>query len=134
METFRWTPIRRKTERGTGGEEEEENFKGRRKVINKVEISYIKLIATIGLHQNSDETTFKKSLRRSDTISPACLEEVFKNLIWKGIGFKNDGEHLNNLMFTDNIVLLSESEDILQKMIEELNRESLKVGLKLSIK
>ncbi len=38
------------------------------------------------------------------------------------------------LRFTDDIVLFSESEDNLQKMIEELNRESLKVGLKMNLK
>lgn len=37
----------------------------------------------------------------------------------------------NNLCFTDNL-LLSESEKNLQKMIEELYRESMKVSLKVN--
>ena len=43
-------------------------------------------------------------------------------------------EYLSNLRFADDIVLFSESAIGLQQMLEELNRESLKVGLKMNKK
>ncbi len=54
--------------------------------------------------------------------------------VYGALGIKIDGEYLNNLKFADDIVLLSESEGNLQKMIENLNRVSLKVGLKMNMK
>ncbi len=85
-------------------------------------------IATIKLHEKSNKIPIKKGVRQGDIISlklfKECLKEVFKNLEWEDIGVKNDGEHLNNLRFANDIVLLSESED----------KESRKVGLKMNMK
>ena len=64
----------------------------------------------------------------------ACLEEVFKNLDWEDKGICIEGEYLNNLRFADDIVLFSDSGEDLQDMIEDLGRESLKVGFKMNMK
>ncbi len=94
--------------------------------------------ATIKLHQESKKIPITKGKRQGDTISSklftVCLEEVFINLDWEDIGIDIDDKNLNNLRFADDTVLFSESEDNLQKTIKELNRESLKVGLKINIK
>ena len=94
--------------------------------------------ATIKLHTETDKIPIKKGVRQGDTISPklftACLEEIFRKLEWEGKGIKIGDEHLNNLRFADDIVLLSESADELQQLINDLNRESLKVGLKMNKK
>ncbi len=90
------------------------------------------------LHKKSEKISIKKGARQGDKISPklftACLGKVFRNLKWDGIGTKTKGECLNNLRFADDIILLGESERNLQKMIEEQNRESLKIGLKMNMK
>ncbi len=70
---------------------------------------------------------------QGDTI-PSKLEEIFKKLEWDDMGLKVDGEYLNNLTFADDIVLLSNSGEDLEKMISDLHRESLKVGLKMNMK
>ncbi len=59
------------------------------------------------------------------------MEKVIINLKWDDLGLKTDGECLNNLRFADDILFLSETDD---QMIEELNRESLKIDLKMNMK
>ena len=49
-------------------------------------------------------------------------------------GTQINGKYLNNLQFTNNIVLLSESTYELQQMILQLHKESQKVGLKMNKK
>ncbi len=62
------------------------------------------------------------------------MEEIFKKLEWDDMGLKIDGEYLNNLRFADDIVLLTNSGEDLEKMISDLHRNSLKVGLKMNMK
>ncbi len=50
------------------------------------------------------------------------------------MGLKMDREYLNNLRFADDIVLLSNSGEDLDKMISDLHRESLKVCLNMNWK
>ena len=47
------------------------------------------------------------------------------------LGINIDGEHLTHLRFADNIVRISNNEEHLQEMLNDLNRESLKVGLQM---
>ncbi len=49
----------------------------------------------------------------------ACLEEIFKKLEWDDMELKIDGEYLNNLRLADDIVLLSNSGEDLEKMISD---------------
>ena len=94
--------------------------------------------ATIVLHKESEKIPIRKGVRQGDTISPklftATLEDIFRSLEWDSKGININGEHLNNLRFADDIVLFSDSGEDLQKMMEELNTESLKVGLKMNRK
>ncbi len=87
--------------------------------------------ATILLHKKSRKIPIRKGVRQSDSISPklftACFEEIFKKLEWDDIELKIDGEYLNNLGFADDICLLSNSGEDLEKMIIDLHRESLKL-------
>ena len=93
--------------------------------------------ATLVLHKKSRKLPIKKGVRQGDTISPmlftACLEEVFKLLDWEGLGVRINGEYLSNLRFADDIVLFSNNGDELQQMIEDLNRESVRIGLKMNM-
>ena len=94
--------------------------------------------ATIKMHRESEKIPIKKGVRQGDTISPklftACLEDIFRNLDWDNKGLNINGEHINNLRFADDIVLFSDSGEELQQMMEDLNRESLNVGLRMNRK
>ena len=85
---------------------------------------------------NSLKLCRRKRVRQGDTIPPkrftACLDEIFKKLNWneKNYGIEIDGEYLSNLRFADDILLLTNSADQLQNMINELKRESEVVGQK----
>ena len=63
----------------------------------------------------------------------ACLELIFRNLNWENMGINIDGEYLNHLRFADGIILISHTITDIKTMIEELNRESKKCGLKINI-
>ncbi|CAN7984050.1 unnamed protein product [Ixodes hexagonus] len=52
----------------------------------------------------------------------------------KLLGIRVHGEYLSNLRFADDIVLISESGEDLQRMIQDLQKESSVVGLKINMK
>ena len=57
-------------------------------------------------------------------------QEVFKKVdISEGVNV--DGENLTNLRFTDDVALFSETTKQMEKHLNNLNSESLKVGLKI---
>jgi len=76
-------------------------------------------------------------VRQGDTISPnlftLALEDVFKALNRNEKDIKIDGEHLSHLRFADDIVLFSQNIMELQEMLEELQRESAKIGLTINL-
>lgn len=106
-----------------------------------VEPKYIKLIKEIykdaktyvRTDRKGETFPIKKGVRQGDPLSSnlfnAVLEEVFRNLEWEGRGLKIDGKWLNNLRFADDIVLISENKDEVQKMLEELTKACRRVGL-----
>ena len=58
------------------------------------------------------------------------MEEVFKKAeISEGVNV--DGENLSNLRFADDVALLNETTKQMEKHLNNLNSESLKVGLKI---
>lgn len=58
----------------------------------------------------------------SPKLFPAFLEEISKSMKRDKIEMKIDDERFNNLIFADDIVLLSESEENTPKITEELNK------------
>ncbi|XP_069985558.1 uncharacterized protein [Penaeus vannamei] len=52
----------------------------------------------------------KQSVAISPKLFTTCLEEIFKKLDWNGKDTKIGNEHLNNLIFADDIVLFSEGQ------------------------
>ena len=48
-------------------------------------------------------------------------------------GIKISGRNINNLRYTDDITLMSESEEELKSLLMKVKEESEKVGLKLNI-
>ncbi|KAH7707537.1 reverse transcriptase, partial [Aphelenchoides avenae] len=80
-----------------------------------------------------------RGVRQGDTISPklftAALEEIFKQLDWearKNCGITIEGRHLTHLRFADDIVLIGTSKADVQRRLQELNRASEAVGLRIN--
>ena len=82
----------------------------------------------------STEFQIHRGVRQGDPLSPklftARMEEVFKKAeISEGVNV--DGENLSNLRFADDVVLRNETTKQMGKHLNNLNSESLKVGLKI---
>lgn len=78
-----------------------------------------------------------RGVRQGDVISPKlftnALEGVFKTLQWDGMGINVNGEYLSHLRFADDIVIMAESLQDLQKMLSSLNAASRRVGLGMNL-
>lgn len=57
----------------------------------------------------------------------------FRKLDWENTGLSENEEYLSHLRFADNIVLLGETAGHLQKILQELQSESMAVGLKINM-
>jgi Reverse transcriptase (RNA-dependent DNA polymerase) len=112
----------------------------------RIDSRYTTLIKNIyqnaSMHIKIDEETrtnsikIKRGVRQGDTISPKlftlALEDVFKRLPWEKKGIKIDGAYLNHLRFADDIVIISEDITEIQSMLQQLNQESKRAGLKMN--
>lgn len=94
--------------------------------------------AEIRLERVSRKFPIRRGARQGDTISPklfnAGLEEVFRKLQWDTVGLRVNGENISHLRFADDIALISSDPVELQEMINQLNDESNKLGLKMNMK
>ena len=64
----------------------------------------------------------------------AGLEQVFRRLNWDNKGMMINGEMLNHLRFADDIVLIGNSCEEAEEMLNEVNMESNKLGMKINMK
>lgn len=111
----------------------------------EVPLDYIKVLKNIYDNSTSRvklETTgppiqISKGVRQGDPLSPtifiAVLETIIGKLKWEKVGININGRYLSHLRFADDIVLLSESTNQLQAMINTLHEESRKVGLEINL-
>ena len=110
---------------------------------NNVNETYINILqniyklATARVHLDklvSTEFQIHRGVRQGDPLSPklftAVMEEVFKKAeISEGVNV--DGENLSNLRFADDVALLNETSKQMEKHMNNLNSQSMKVGLKI---
>ena len=94
--------------------------------------------ATIKMDAESPKFPIRRGVRQGDTISPklfnAGLEDVFQRLEWETVGLRVNGENISHLRFADDIVLIGNTSSELQTMINQLNEESNKLGMKMNMK
>ncbi|XP_072938941.1 uncharacterized protein [Epargyreus clarus] len=93
---------------------------------------------TIRLHDRStNPIQVQRGVRQGDVLSPklftAALEDVFKLMEWKGFGINIDGEYITHLRFADDIVIMAESLEDLNTMLNDLCDASQRVGLKMNM-
>ena len=63
-----------------------------------------------------------------------CLFNLYAEYIMKNAGLDEDcGRNINNLRYTDDITLMTESKEKLKSLLMKVKEESEKSGLKLSI-
>ena len=76
-----------------------------------------------------------KGVRQGDTLSPviftAAVEEIFKRMKIEA-GININGLRLRKLTFAYDIILFAESEEKLKYMLEDLNNEGNRDGMKLN--
>ena len=76
-------------------------------------------------------------VRQGDVISPKlftnALEDVFKTLDWTGQGINVNGEYISHLRFADDIVIVAETLEQLDRMLHGLNGASRRVGLGMNL-
>ncbi|GBP17400.1 Putative uncharacterized transposon-derived protein F52C9.6 [Eumeta japonica] len=110
-----------------------------------VPLDYIKVIKNIYDNSTSRvklETTglpiqISKGVRQRDLLSPtifiAVPETIIGKVNWEKVGININGRYLSHLRFADDIILLSESTNQLQEMINTLHDESRKLGLEINL-
>ena len=78
-----------------------------------------------------------KGVHQGDTLSPvlftAAVEEIFERMNVEA-GININGVRLSNLRFADDIILFAENEEKLKDMLEDLNNEGKRDGMKLNKK
>lgn len=82
------------------------------------------------------EVTIGRGVRQGDGLSPrlfvSVLDTVFNRLQWAKKGVSIDGEFLSHILYADDCVLISHDSRQIQKMVKELERELITVGLHLN--
>ena len=94
--------------------------------------------ATSRIHLDSDVSEIVKisrGVRQGDTLSPkvftAAMEAIFKKLPLDERGINVDGEMLTDLRFADDVALTTSTVKDMETQLNDLNKESKKVGLKM---
>lgn len=103
---------------------------------NIIKTIYSNSKAKIQLETLGEEFIIQRGVRQGDPLSPklfsAVLENIFRKLTWDKYGININGSKLHHLRFADDLILLDEHPKNLESMINSLNEESIKVGLKMN--
>lgn len=106
---------------------------------------YIKLLkhlysnsrAVYELENKTVEIKIKRGVKQGDVSSPKlfimALLYIFSILNWDGFGINVNGQWLNRLKFADDIVILARNAEEAEFMLNNLNDETEKAGLKMNI-
>ena len=85
----------------------------------------------------SDKIMIKRGVRQGCVLSP-CLFNLYTEMIFRHIvdmkGVIVGGRNINNLRYADDTVLLAESEENLQEIMDEVNTAGKKFNMKMNAK
>ena len=108
-----------------------------KKYINIIKETYAEETAQIRTEKLSGKIKIMKGIRQGDTLSPvmftAAVQEIFKRVNIEA-GININGVRLSNLRFADDTILFAEREEKLKDMLEDLNSEGKRDGMKLNEK
>ena len=107
------------------------------KYINIIKETYAEGTAQLRTEKLSGKTKIMKGVHQGDRLSPemftVVVEEIFKRMNIE-YGININGVRLSNLRFANDIIFFSESEEKLKDMLEDLNNEGKRDGMKLTKK
>ncbi|CAH0731533.1 unnamed protein product, partial [Brenthis ino] len=87
--------------------------------------------------QSTRPIQLHRGVRQGDVISPklftCALEDVFKTLDWNGCGININGKYMKHLRFADDIVIMAETLQDLEEMLNSLGDSSRRVGLGMNL-
>ncbi|XP_046976516.1 uncharacterized protein LOC124542632 [Vanessa cardui] len=88
-------------------------------------------------NQQTNPIPLHRGVRQGDVISPKLftneMEDMFKTLNWKGRGININGEYISHLRFADDIVIVAETLQDLQQMLNDLADSSMRIGLRMNL-
>ncbi|RVE54059.1 hypothetical protein evm_001182 [Chilo suppressalis] len=88
-------------------------------------------------NQQTSPIPLHRGVRQGDVISPKLftntMEDMFKTLNWKGRGININGERISHLRFADDIVIMAETLQDLQQMLNDLADSSIRIGLRMNL-
>ncbi len=103
------------------------------KLIRIIKNAYSESKAYIKMDRTGELFNIKRGVRQGDPLSTnmfnCVCEEIFRNLKWEEMGIKIKGEFLSHLCFADDVVIISDSINNLEKMGEEFIEKSREEGL-----
>ncbi|CAH2105276.1 unnamed protein product [Euphydryas editha] len=98
---------------------------------------YKNSVSKVKLESTGPDFNINRGVRQGDPLSPklfiAVLESIINKLDWNKYGLYIKGEYLSHLRFADDLVLLSETSENLERMIQSLHEASRQVGLKINL-
>ena len=88
------------------------------------------------IHGRTKTIPIRRGVRQGDTMSPklfiAAIQHMFQNINWDDKGIIINGKRLHHLKYADDIVIIANSLEELQTMLNELKLRSEEIGLKLN--
>jgi hypothetical protein len=103
------------------------------KILRLLKKIYDNSRARIKMEKHSRWFKVGRGIKQGDPFSPkafnAVLERIFRNVQWNGHGFRLDNAELCELRFADDVVLMSNNEAGLCKLMSNVFQESKRAGL-----
>ena len=109
------------------------------KKINIIKHLYLQQKATVRYeNETSEEITIKRGVRQCCILSP-CLfniytEYLIREALEDGKGININGQNITNIRYTDDTIILAESEQQLQHMIDKLDATCEQYGMAMNDK
>ena len=90
-------------------------------------------------HETIDQFQIGKGVWQGCILLPCLFNLHAEYIVWNArldeshAGIKTAGRNINNLRYSDDTILIAESEEELKNLLMKVKEESVKVGLKLNI-